>query len=648
MPKPTTHATALLALLALLALTTHAEPLHVPGQFPTIQSAIDAAQPGDEIHIAPGTYRELLAPENKSLTLIGAGPGQTILSGDLDADATPDGIILEYKNELVDVLPFITLRNLTMTDAEIGLRFARAADIEIDSCDLTRCSGTGIQQFILQYGNDICRDLILTRCNFSGPGSGVRITNANSVRVHDSAFKNMTRGSLDISSITAEISDTDFIGQASEAKIDAKSGHILNCTFQHNTGSVNHYPPATALEIHVTEPFTIESCRFIANGNPHSGPTLDVTGGRNVISILACEFTDNRGSFESAVAAGGTFRFENCTFTGNVAEGVGPINLSTTRGSISTIARCTFIDNGEALADGTYLPGGGGGFCIESGMVYVSDCVFRENIASSAGAIMVISSDGGCVVERSTFFANRASNTPYSSAGAIYAGNSRFPRKRLAVTNSVFIGNSAGNNPGGAIVATNDATISNCVFIANHSKSGSVVYYEQGRPSLQSVHPSLLTACIVVPVPGAAPFESNFGPISVSNAANLLTTNPHAPRFTRLPSHGGDGFGDDPRTPHIDESLNDDFGNLTLLPGSPAIDAGGNAKLPRDTSDLDLDGDTLELLVGTLDLAGNPRFLDDPATPNLHDPAGQWGPIDFGPYEFVPTPLRRYIAPAAH
>ena len=135
--------------------------------------------------------------------------------------------------------------------------------------------------------------------------------------------------------------------------------------------------------------------------------------------------------------------------------------------------------------------------------------------------------------------------------------------------------------------------------------------------------------------------------LEIAASTNLITTNPDTLRFTRPPSHGGDGFGDDPRTPHIDESLNDDFGDLTLLPGSPAIDAGGNAKLPRGTYDLDRDGDTLELLVGTLDLAGNPRFLDDPATPNLHDPVGLPGPIDLGPYEFVPPPHRPYLRPRA-
>ncbi|MEL6312032.1 MAG: choice-of-anchor Q domain-containing protein, partial [Pseudomonadota bacterium] len=57
--------------------------------------------------------------------------------------------------------------------------------------------------------------------------------------------------------------------------------------------------------------------------------------------------------------------------------------------------------------------------------------------------------------------------------------------------------------------------------------------------------------------------------------------------------------------------LNDDFGDLRLLPNSPAIDAGRNdAVLPGDT-----------------DLDGNPRLADDPGIPGNR--------VDLGAYEFL-------------
>ncbi len=52
----------------------------VPGDFPTIQAAIEAAQEGDTILIAPGIYQEHLVIA-KSLTLQGVGP-DTVLEGE--------------------------------------------------------------------------------------------------------------------------------------------------------------------------------------------------------------------------------------------------------------------------------------------------------------------------------------------------------------------------------------------------------------------------------------------------------------------------------------------------------------------------------------------------------------------------------------
>ena len=51
---------------------------------------------------------------------------------------------------------------------------------------------------------------------------------------------------------------------------------------------------------------------------------------------------------------------------------------------------------------------------------------------------------------------------------------------------------------------------------------------------------------------------------------------PLDPLFVRNPDHGGDGWGDDPATTEVDESANDDYGNLHLQGDSPAVNAGSN------------------------------------------------------------------------
>jgi hypothetical protein len=58
------------------------------------------------------------------------------------------------------------------------------------------------------------------------------------------------------------------------------------------------------------------------------------------------------------------------------------------------------------------------------------------------------------------------------------------------------------------------------------------------------------------------------------------------PHFRRNPDDGGDGWGDDPNTPGVDEGANDDYGDLHLRFSSPAIDTGTNLGCPG----IDLDG----------------------------------------------------------
>ena len=74
-------------------------PIYVPGNYPTIQSAIDAAQSGDLIVVGPGTYNEMLLMW-KPVRLQGVGAPSVIVN----ANAHPAGKLLQPWRRQVDCL----------------------------------------------------------------------------------------------------------------------------------------------------------------------------------------------------------------------------------------------------------------------------------------------------------------------------------------------------------------------------------------------------------------------------------------------------------------------------------------------------------------------------------------------------------------
>ena len=97
------------AVAMLLAAPAGADVFHVPLQIPSVHSAVNIAQPGDTVLVAPGTYVENVVwpPWSGVVLLAEKGPAETILDG----GALEAVISIETAVDSTTVIRGFTIRN---------------------------------------------------------------------------------------------------------------------------------------------------------------------------------------------------------------------------------------------------------------------------------------------------------------------------------------------------------------------------------------------------------------------------------------------------------------------------------------------------------------------------------------------------------
>lgn len=332
---------------------------------------------------------------------------------------------------------------------------------------------------------------------------------------------------------------------------------------------------------------TIVDCRFWRNFSQQAGA---VYIGNGTPSFEGCLFEFNIGSnFQGHgggiyVGAASFATLQDCTFSGNKAEGVlahafgGAIY--TEPGAQLTVNRCQFTGN-VALNRGNGGSGvsrGGAIFC--QGDTIITHSTFDRNISTIAGAIQSWMTTGQTRIHNSTFRNNDGitsfigSQDYGGSAGAIAGGD------EIEIIGCVVYGGDA-DNYGGAWVGAN-AKVANSIFWGNTDSNGSI-----GRSNIRSSG-DVEFCCVqnmLVGEPGEDPPNPEKFPGSISE--NPIFANPNQ-------------------------------GDFRLLPGSPCIDASDNTAWPSTV---------------LTDLDDNPRFFDDVATTDTG--VGPSPIADMGAYEFA-------------
>jgi len=588
--------------------TGSAETIHVPTDFPTIQSCIDAAVSGrDECIVAPGNYNEIIDFKGKAIALR-SSYGSDLTA--IDATGFAGSVVTCANGEgLKTVLDGFTITGGTGTDLfNNGERYGGGILIFDSNPTISNC--TFEENVASHYGGGMAlytSDAAVVNCTFMKNSAEER---------GGGAIANFFGGPM--------VTDCVFIDCAAYPFFEGgglynKNGRVTvtRCTFDGNTGTgiMNDHGTVILDQCSVSENLgrgasnlegnlVVTSCSFTRNTGGSGGGIRNFSG---ILSVSDSAFIGNRGFDGGAIWNEGEATMARCTFDDNCASGVGggiyifnggfgphatatitdcsiTHNKAENGGGLSIwntspiLTRCTFIGNSATLD--------GGGMYNELSDATVADCTFSRNTAGAFGGGM-----------RNEFGRPTVSNCTFSGNKAAYGGAMVNWPCDASVTNCTFSGNRAVQG-GGMYNIDSSPVVTNCTFTANLASSGPFGAAMQnfgGAPTLSSCilygdDPDEMNNPLADPMVRFSDIQGGLPPRTVDGGGNLDLD----PKFARGPLDGGDGWGDDSVTPDVDEGANDDFGDLRLEPESPCIDAGDPSFLP---------------LPSESDLSGHPRIF---------------------------------------
>ena len=374
-----------------------------PGAYPTIQATIDAAQNGDTVLVADGTYS---GPGNrdidfhgKSLTVTSQnGPTKTIIDcggyASIDGSGNHRGFYI-HSAELNATINGFTVEN--------GYEAPISAPNSLGN-------GGGI--YISNDGNG---KINLTNCTIIGNtalnGGGV------------CNFNNGT-GAITLTNCTLSGNTSNYIGTAFGFGSNVFGGGVYN--YNGGDGTI-----------------TLTNCALtenIATYNVYNtgfgGGAYNVCTGNGTITLTNCTVNGNvalRGGGVYNDSYSGTIKLTNCTFSGNTAAygGGGAGNRTSRSGSIA-LTNCTLSANMV-----THEGNGGGGAentnDVSSGTLTLTSCTISGNTAWAGGGI---SDEGSITLTNCTVSGNTAS---YSGSGGIVSGGGT-----ITLTNDIIYGDTGG------------------------------------------------------------------------------------------------------------------------------------------------------------------------------------------------------------
>ncbi len=468
-------------LLALVS-TAAGGTLHVPGDYSIIQAAIIAANDGDQIEVASGTYNEAINFLGKAVRLYSSGGA---------AATTINGTGNYHVIQCVSGEgPGTILEGFTITGGNAGTfpnncgggMYNNGTSPTVKSCTFTANSAASFGGGMYNY--------------------------AGSATVTDCTFSNNE----------ARVSGT--TGQGGGIYNEASSPTVTRCTFTGNSaasfggGMYNYFSNPTVTDCTFSNNQTTATLLATGQGggmhNDNSSPTL-----------TNCTFSGNTsaGALVEPGKGGGMYNYRSnptltaCSFNANTASCSGSTLLAGQGGgmhnsnSSPTLNNCTFSANiAGPFSFGEKLGAGGGMYNGEGSSPKVTNCTFSDNTDSGmfnelwssptvTGCSFSGKTDGMLIGASSSPTVTNCTFSGNHTAG-IWNQSSSNPK----VTDCTFSGNWAGMQN----EYLSSSTVTDCTFsgnvtagIWNKASSSSTVTHCTFTSNNQGIWNELLTSSTV-------------------------------------------------------------------------------------------------------------------------------------------------------
>ncbi len=586
---------------------------YVPGQYSTIQAAIDACVNGDIVIVSPGTYYENVTIDHKNIVLTSEEPNDP----NVVASTIIDGGAINSVIRVIDANA--TLQGLSVINGlayDGGGIYCSTSRLYITNCIISENTTT-------DGPSDATGD-----AKNGGDGGGIYCYES-AVEINGSTITNNTTGDGGEwrgnpagnggsgGGIYCQGAYITLSNSLIASNKTGKSGYYSDWEYEHggHGGGVGC----------VDSQLQIAGCSIRENitgthGRPASSTSKAINGFGGGIYALRSDLTIENSQIVKNATTGPPGSFGK---NGGHGGGISLYSCSLTLTDTGIIENNT--GNGGRISQESGNGGNGAGLFLSScSQISISDCVIARNIAGSVvgGIAYAYGGNGG-------------------SGGAIYSYDSS-----PSINNCFVISNSCGNGgdaeaePGdggsaGGIYSSDTVTVVNCVIAKNNAGKGGD-YYGPYRmrggnggngAGIYSPSATIINSTIVQNVTGIGGSSLSGGPDGLDGAGGGIYTDSNSvikncilwenyqdelyPPDCNIVSYsnisGGVCAGSTGNISTLPLFVGPDVNDYHLLPGSPCINA-GDPNYVAEPNETDLDG--------------NPRVID--------------GRIDMGAYEYWP------------